>query len=426
MRTDKDNSLSEASKQHRRALDRLSQQPPEVRPQLTKDERQKLHHELQVHRLELEMQNAELRQTRDEMETALRMYTDLYDFAPVSYFTLDRNGKIRAANLTGANLLKTDRSRLIGRRFGHFVCEESCQLFNELLEKLFGSRSKESCEVMLTTETDSRLFVQIEAVTFDSGQECRVAVIDISERKQLEMKVAAMHADLAAKASDLKTANIELEAFNYTVSHDLRRPLSVIHAHCQVLQDLCKDQLDEQARGFIREIFDGALSMNNLITALLKFSRVTRVEIRREAVDLCYIANSVVKELERSHPKRQTIFRIAKMPPVNGDAGLLRIVLENLIGNAWKYTGNREGTVIEVGITKREGKPVCFIRDNGPGFDLTRAGKLFEPFHRLPGSCFEGHGIGLATVDRIIRRHGGRVWAESKPGEGATFLFTLE
>lgn len=418
--------LSAESELRRRALDRLASQPMEAREPLTEHERLRLHHELQVHRLELEMQNAELRQTRDELETALRMYTELYDFAPVGYFTLDRNGKIRAANLTGANLIGIERSRLIDRRFVLFVSEESRQLFNDLLEKLFESWRKESCEVLLSTDADSQLFAQIEAVTFGSGQECRIAVIDITERKLLEMKIEAMHTDLAAKASDLTAANVELEAFNYTVSHDLRKPLTVIHGYCQVLQELCGDQLDEQARGYIREILDGTRSMDSLITELLKFSSVTRVDMRREAVDLYNIAKTVAKELEQSNPECQTEFRIAAMTPVNGDAGLLRSVLENLIGNAWKYTRNSQGTVIGIGMTGREGKPAYFVRDNGPGFDMTRAGKLFEPFYRLPGAEFDGHGIGLATVERIIRRHGGRVWAESKPGEGATFLFTLE
>ena len=166
--------------------------------------------------------------------------------------------------------------------------------------------------------------------------------------------------------------------------------------------------------------------MNRLIDALLNFSRLTRVEPRRETVDLSGMAQEVAAELTLTEPARRVTFRIAEGITVNGDANLLRVVLENLLGNAWKYTGMREEAVIEFGVTEIDGKPACFVRDNGPGFDMADAEKLFIPFQRLPGAEeFRGHGIGLATVERIIRRHGGRVWAEGEPGKGATFYFTF-
>ena len=166
--------------------------------------------------------------------------------------------------------------------------------------------------------------------------------------------------------------------------------------------------------------------MNRLIDTLLRFSCVTRVEIRRVTIDLSTMSKDVATELELAEPERRVTFRIAEGIKADGDAGLLRVVLDNLIGNAWKYTGMREGAVIEFGVTEVDGKPACFVRDNGPGFDMAFADKLFIPFQRLPGTEVEGHGIGLATVERIVRRHGGRVWAEGEPGKGATFYFTLE
>jgi signal transduction histidine kinase len=135
---------------------------------------------------------------------------------------------------------------------------------------------------------------------------------------------------------------------------------------------------------------------------------------------------AVAAEFELAEPEQRVTFRISEKLTAEGDAGLLRVVLDNLIGNAWKHAGCREGAVIEFGVTEVEGKPTCFVRDNGPGFDMAHADKLFVPFQRLPGTSVEGHGIGLATVERIVRRHGGRVWAESEPGKGATFYFTLE
>jgi len=150
-----------------------------------------------------------------------------------------------------------------------------------------------------------------------------------------------------------------------------------------------------------------------------------RVEIRHEKVDLSKTAEEVVMGLSVSEPKRRLTLRIAEGVVADGDANLLRVVLDNLIGNAWKYTGGREDTVIEFGVTEVDGKPACFVRDNGPGFDMMFADKLFIPFQRLPGTNVEGHGIGLAMAERIVKRHGGRMWAEGGPGKGACFYFIL-
>jgi signal transduction histidine kinase len=193
-----------------------------------------------------------------------------------------------------------------------------------------------------------------------------------------------------------------------------------------VLRDCCADQLDEQARDYIQQIYNGTLRMSRLITTLLKFSRVARVELRRQRVDLSVMAREVAAELQKTTPERKVIFRIAEGITGSGDAALLRVVFNNLMGNAWKYSATRDDAVIEFGVTERDGNDVCFVRDNGPGFDMAHAEQLFVPFQRLPGASAPGDGIGLATVDRIVRRHGGRIWGESDPGQGATFFFTLQ
>ncbi|HEY5975557.1 MAG TPA: ATP-binding protein [Geobacteraceae bacterium] len=417
---------TETAELRRHAEERLRAKTAERHPPRTEEETQRLVHELQVHQIELEMQNEELRQARDEREALLEKYTDLYDLAPVGYVTLDRDGAVRAVNLTGASLLGMERSQVIGRRFGQFVQANARTLFSEFLGKVFASQDKETCELALLKGGKNSCFVQMEAVAAASGQECRAAMIDISVRRQLEEQLEILHTNLANHAADLEAANIELEAFNFTASHDMRGPLTTIHGYCQVLQELCGDQLDEHAREYIQGIKEGTLRMNRLISTLLRFSRVTRAEICRETVDLSAMAKAVAAELQLTAPERRVTFQIAEGIMANGDAGLLRVVLDNLIRNAWKYTGNQEVAVIEFDVSKVNGKPACLVRDNGPGFDMAHAGKLFVPFHRLPGSDFEGHGIGLATVDRIIRRHGGRVWAESEPGKGATIFFTME
>ena len=428
MEIDKDKGLSaDTANLRHRAEERLSENRAERSPPRIEEKTQRLVHELEVHQIELEMQNAELRQARDELEKALEKYTDLYDFAPVSYFTLDRDGVIGAVNLSGASLLGIECARLPGRRFELFIPVSARPFFFDFLGKVFASQGKQSCELTLTREGNHPHFVQIEALACNSGHECRVAIIDISERRQLEEQLKMLHTDLAARAIELETANIELEAFNYSVSHDLRKPLAVINGYCQVVQELYGNSLDEQCRGYIQEMYEGTLRMNRLIDTLLDFSRVSRIEMRHELVDLSKIAEDLARGQKLAEPERRVTFRIAAGITANGDAGLLRVVLDNLIDNAWKYSGNREETVIEFGATEVDGKQACFIRDNGLGFDRAQAEKLFIPFLRLTGTEeFSGHGIGLATVDRIVRRHGGRVWAESEPGKGATFLFTLE
>jgi light-regulated signal transduction histidine kinase (bacteriophytochrome) len=200
----------------------------------------------------------------------------------------------------------------------------------------------------------------------------------------------------------------------------------VVNGYCQAIRELCGDKLDETCKDYLREAYNGTWRMNRLIDALLNFSRLAHVETRRETVDLSAMAHEVAAELKLAEPERRVTFLIADGVSADGDAALLRVVLDNLLGNAWKYNGTRDDGIIEFGTTEVDGKPAYFVRDNGAGFDMADADKLFTPFQRLPGAeeC-RGFGIGLATVERIIRRHGGRVWAEGEPGEGACFYFTL-
>ena len=249
---------------------------------------------------------------------------------------------------------------------------------------------------------------------------------DITDQKRTEEKIEILNTTLAARASELEDANRELEAFSYTVSHDLRKPLTNINCFCQIIQELYGATLNEQCREYFQDIIDETLNMSQLINTILTFSRLKQFEIHPGPVNLSEIAVKTSLELKLAEPERRSTFRIAEGIVALGDHKLLRVVLENLLGNAWKYTGNREEAVIEFGMTEVEGVPAFFVRDNGAGFDMTNADKLFIPFERLPGSNeFEGHGIGLATVQRIIQRHGGRVWAVGEPDRGATFYFTL-
>jgi len=404
----------------------LKAKAPEAPSAQTCDENRHILHERELHHIELEMQTAEMGLERDEAHTALAQYRDLYDLAPVGHLTFDRDGVIRAVNLTGANLLGLDRSRLLGRRFGQFVTEAARPGFSEFIGKVFTGTAQNGFEVPLVKAGRAPLFVQIEAVAAVSWQVCRAVIIDISERREREALEETRHAELAARATYLEHANFELEAFNYTVSHDLCSPLTSINGFSQVLMRCCKDQLDGESMELLKKMHQGTLSMKGLIDSLLNFSRAAHLEIHRDTVDLSTMAQVVFADLKLAEPERRATFRVAAGITAKGDAGLCRNVLENLIGNAWKYTAKQVGTVIEFGMTELGGKPVFFVCDNGPGFDMVHAGQIFIPFQRVPGMEADGHGIGLATVKRIVKRHGGRVWAESSPGDGATFFFTLE
>jgi light-regulated signal transduction histidine kinase (bacteriophytochrome) len=250
---------------------------------------------------------------------------------------------------------------------------------------------------------------------------------EIAERQQAEQRVQALNQGLRQAVLELKAVNNELEAFSYSVSHDLRAPLRSIDGFSQALLEDYGGRLDDTGQDFISRIRAATQRMGNLIDDLLTLSRVTRSSIRMESVNLSQLARRIASDLQHGCQERRVEFEIAPDLRVYGDTHLLQVVLENLMNNAWKFTAKQLQSIVTVGqIPSDNGSPIYFVRDNGAGFDMAYVDKLFSPFQRLHGmQDFPGNGIGLATVQRIVHRHGGRVWAEGVIDRGATFYFTL-
>jgi light-regulated signal transduction histidine kinase (bacteriophytochrome) len=250
---------------------------------------------------------------------------------------------------------------------------------------------------------------------------------EVADRQQAEQRAQELNQELRQAIIELKAVNRELEAFSYSVSHDLRAPLRSIDGFSQALLEDCLDQLDTTGQDYLRRIRSATQRMGHLIDDLLTLSRVTRSDINKEFVDLSQLASRVCIHLQQADPQRQVEFEIHPGLTAFGDTRFLQVVLDNLLNNAWKFTSHLLEAQIEFGaITGENGIPVYFVRDNGVGFDMAFVDKLFKPFQRLHGiGEFPGNGIGLATVQRIVHRHGGQAWAEGALGDGATFYFTL-
>ena len=355
-------------------------------------------------------------------------------FSAIGKALLERSGRIVDANPALARMLETSTDDLAGTMFsGYFIqAQEEAERSGEsaaISEGVFRttrqwrSRSGELRHAQLTYAP----------VPGEIGQDVAslVQVEDITERVLAHAREQALHRTLEARVAlrtrELTHANQELESFAYSVSHDLRAPLRTIEGFSRLLSERYADKVDDTGRDYLARVRNAAGRMDDLIGALLKMSRVSRSPLTLESLDLGQVARDVVAELQVAQPQRQVEVEIEPDLHAVGDAALIRNLLQNLIGNAWKFTSETAGARIVVGKDDVAGEQLAFhVADNGAGFPPEYAGKLFRPFQRLHNQeQFDGHGIGLASVKRIVERHGGTVSAEGRPGQGATFRFTL-
>jgi chemotaxis family two-component system sensor kinase Cph1 len=384
---------------------------------------QKLVHELQVHQIELEMQNEALQKAQMELTESHRKYADLYDFAPVGYFTLDNKGHIIETNVTGADLLGSKKRSLIGQPFHRFIVTEYFSIFQSHLQKAVELRNIRICKLKLVKRDGGSFDALIETMAVINGEgrldHYRSSIIDISDMAQVEMA-------LKKRTVELEVANKELESFSYSVSHDLRAPLRAIDGYARIILKKQGDEFDEDTLRKFNEIRLNAQKMGQLVDDLLAFSRLGRTHMSMSKIGMDQLVREVWKELQTVNPDRNMELTSNGIAPGYGDRALIKQVYVNLISNAVKFTRNRNAAHIEAGGYTDGNEYVFYVKDNGVGFDMTYYSKLFGVFQRLHSDYdFEGTGVGLALVQRIIHMHGGRVWAEGKVNEGATFYFTL-
>ncbi len=374
------------------------------------------------------------KQSEDALPVPDNLAQDLIQRAEIGIYIV-QDGKVQYSNATFQQLTGYSEKELIGiNSINQIHPEDKERVRKKAIENLKGICNLPYEYRFIKKNGD--IISVLESVIPTTYQGKRAAVgsfMDITDHKQSREKIQQLNKELEQRVRELdeltlqlQAANKELEAFSYSVSHDLRTPLRSMDGFSQALLEDYGDQLDESGKDYLQRIRHAAQHMAQLIDDMLTLSRVTRSDMHIEKVDLSAMVRSITAELQQNQPERQVEFVITDGAVANGDARLLHAVFQNLLDNAWKFTRTRPCARIEFGYTRNNGKSTYFVRDNGVGFDMAYVDKLFGAFQRLHSPAeFEGTGIGLATIKRIIHRHGGQVWAEAAVDQGATFEFTL-
>jgi PAS domain S-box-containing protein len=375
------------------------------------------------------------RRSEEEQRRTEQRFQLLIETAQEGIWTIDTERRTTYVNRYMADLLGYAPEEMLGKHVLSFIVEDELPSASDYLVQ-----EKEGAKIMrrdrkFRRKDGTTLWTHLSTTSIFDEQGRYIGslgmVTDITRRRAAEEQVRQLNAELerriAERTAQLEFSNQELEAFAYSVAHDLRAPLRSIASFSDALVEDCAAQLDDTGKDYLRRITAGAKRMSDLIDGILALSRVNSTELRPRECNLSTLAHAVLEQLREQQPERTVNVRIQEGLMARGDPQLLRAVLENLLGNAWKFTRERPVAEIEFSAQEDEsGRPTYRVRDNGAGFDMAYRDKLFGVFQRLHAQReFEGTGIGLATVQRILRRHGGRIWGEGQPGQGATFFFTL-
>ncbi len=373
------------------------------------------------------------RRNEEEKRRTEQRFQLLVETAREGIWTIDPQSRTTYVNRFMAEMLGYRVDEMMGKSIFSFMDEEGQRLAEENIERRRQGRA-EVMDFRFRRKDGSSIWANMSSSPMIDEQGrytgSLATITDITARRSAEEEVRKLNAELerriAERTSQLEFSNRELEAFAYSVAHDLRAPLRSIASFSDALTEDCAPCLDETGLDYLRRIRNGAHRMSELIDGILSLSRVNRTALATSRCDLSAMARAIAEQLQLLQPERNARFTLQEGLVVQGDPQLLRSVLENLLGNAWKFTRERPLAEIEFGAKEVQGIRNYFVRDNGAGFDMAYRDKLFGVFQRLhTQSEFEGNGVGLATVQRIIRRHGGRVWGEGQPGRGACFIFTL-
>lgn len=412
--------------------------------QLAKAALQKDNEELEtkVAKRTAELWNAHQRAERElierrKAEQELKKHAQVIDLANDTIAIRDLSNKITYWNTGAQKLYGWTKEEAIGENV-HTLLQTHFLVSSAAIDQQLRASGHWQGELIHTKRNGEKIIVASRWTLWhdEYGQPSAILEInnDITEQKRTEAEVKKLNEDLQHRNVELNAANKELEAFCYSVSHDLRSPLRSINGFSLALKEDYSEVLDEEGKDYLRRVCAATERMGQLIDDLLSLSRITRSQMALASVDLSAIAQSICNELQATQPQRQVEFHITPGIQVQGDAKLLRVALENLLGNAWKYTSKHQSARIEFGVLElgetasmpNASDPIYYVRDDGAGFEMNYATKLFAPFQRLHSIAeFEGNGIGLATVQRIIHRHGGQIWASGEVEKGACFYFTF-
>lgn len=363
------------------------------------------------------------------LETSDEPYRILAERMNEGAATLTADGTILFCNARLAKMLDMPMEQVAGSTLFKLLASQSQA--GEVLAEAAKNDVRAEAQLLRRDGSVAPVQLSVTQIPLAGNDGLCLVVTDLSAQKRVEEEVRRLNAELEAKVNqrtaELQTSNKELEAFTYAVAHDLRAPLRHIHAFSDMLACDAESKLSSEGKHFVECILAGTARMEILLEALLNLSRLGRQPVNCTNVDLKHLVHEVIDDLASETANRKIEWRVTELPAVSCDRELMRIVYTNLLSNAVKFTRKQPKAVIEIGQQTSEGRVLLFVRDNGAGFDMRYADKLFGVFQRLHQERdFEGTGIGLATVTRILHRHGGKIWTQSEPGKGAAFYFTFE